>query len=75
MIGERRSRLPDMRLRVLATLSLTTIVFLRAEGHAGPSGGGDIAPAPAAAIERARANGVQFEQAVAASRRLLHRVA
>jgi hypothetical protein len=31
-----------------------------------------VAPASASAIERARANGRQFEQAVAASRRLLH---
>ena len=60
-----------MRPRVLVTLGLTTMVLLRADGYAVRQAAA-IAPAPAAAIERARANGVQFEQAVAATRRLLH---
>ena len=44
---------------------------LCADGH-GLQQSTTIAAPPAAAIERARANGAQFEQTVAATRRLLH---
>jgi hypothetical protein len=49
---------------------LSAIALLRADGHAARQAA-PIAPATPAAIERARANGVQFEKAVAASRRVL----
>ncbi len=47
------------------------ILLLRADGHAVQQVT-VIGAAPAAAIERAGANGVQFNQTVAATRRLLH---
>ena len=51
-------------------LALTAVALLRADRHAARQAA-TIAPAAPAAIERARANGVQFEKAVAASRRVL----
>ena len=67
-------RLPACVHACLSPSCLSTMVLLRADGHAVRQAAA-IAPAPAAAIESARANGVQFEQAVAATRRLLHCVA
>ena len=61
-----------MRAPALLALALSAVVLLlRVDGHGVPQAAA-IAPAPSAALERARANGVQFEQAVAATRRLLH---
>jgi hypothetical protein len=56
--------------RLRTALALSAIVLLRADGHAARQAA-TIGPAAPAAIERARANGVQFEKAVAASRRVL----
>jgi hypothetical protein len=47
------------------------MVVLHADGHAAWQAAA-IAPAPPAMVEKARANGVQFERAVSATRRLLH---
>ena len=58
-----------MRLRVFCALVLSTIVLGRADGRARQAT--TITPVPAAALERASANGVQFEQTVAATQRLL----
>jgi hypothetical protein len=59
-----------MMPRVRLALTVAAIALLSAGGHA--AGQAVIAPAPPTAVERARANGVQFERAVAATRRLLH---
>ena len=56
--------------RLPIVLALTAVALLRADGHAARQAA-TIGPAAPAAIERARANGVQFEKAVAASRRVL----
>ena len=61
-----------MRSRALFALALSSLILLLCvDGHAIWQSA-SMAPVPAAAIERALANGVQFEQAVAATRRLLH---
>ena len=59
-----------MRSRVFRVLVLSAMVLVRADGRAARQVT-PITPAPAAALERASANGVQFEQTVAATRRLL----
>ena len=65
-----------MRPRVIVALVPLAMAAICADGRAvqqaPPEVPPALAPAPPAAIERARANGVQFEQAVAAARRLLH---
>jgi hypothetical protein len=50
---------------------LSAMLLLGTGGHAAWQASA-IAPAPPAIVEQARANGVQFERAVAATRRLLH---
>lgn len=62
---------PGMRPGALLASALSVTLLLRADGHAARQTAA-IAPASVAAIERARANGVQFERTIAATRRLLH---
>jgi hypothetical protein len=58
-----------MRARLFCVLVLSAMVLARADGRARQAT--TIKPATAAALERASANSVQFEQTVAATRRLL----
>jgi hypothetical protein len=60
-----------MRLSAVLAAVILAVLLTRGDGRAAPQGTALAAP-PAAAIERARANGVEFERTVAATKRLLH---